>query len=60
MKPNSWPLPQADEIIEDPSGSTVFSTVDFWQIKMDEACKEKTTFVCKYDTYQSKSCPLAS
>ncbi len=62
MKPDRWPLPRADEIIEDLAGSTVFSTVDlfsgFWQIKMDEACKEKTTFVCKYGTYQFEVMPF--
>ncbi len=62
MTPDRWPLPRADEIIEDLAGSTVFSTVGlfsgFWQIKMDDACKEKTTFVCKYGTYQFEVMPF--
>jgi len=62
MVPNRWPLPLVDEIIEDLKGSTVFSTFDlfqgYWQIKMNEACKEMTTFICKFGTYQFEVMPF--
>ena len=36
--------------------SSVFTTIDlfqgYWEIKMGEACKEQTEFICRYGTYQ--------
>ena len=62
MKRDRWPMPRVDEIFDEIKGSTVFTTIDlfqgYWQIKMDESCKEKTTFVCRYGTYQFEVMPF--
>ncbi len=51
-----WPLPRVDEILDDMEGSSVFTTIDlfqgYWQIKMDETCKKKAAFICRYETFQ--------
>ena len=56
MKPDKWPLPKIEGIFDDLEGSKVFSTLDlfsgYWQVRMAEECKEKTTFVCRYGTFQ--------
>ena len=56
MKSGKWPVPCVEEIFYDLRGTTIFTTLDlyqgYWQIKMDEACKEKTTFICKCGTHQ--------
>ena len=62
MKRDRWPMPRVDEIFDEIKGSSVFTTIDlfqgYWQIKMDESCKEKTTFVCRYGTYQFEVMPF--
>ena len=30
----------------------------YWQIFMDDACKEKTTFICRYKTFQFEVMPF--
>ncbi len=56
MHADRWPLPRVDEILDDMRGSSVFTTIDlfqgYWQIKMDETCKEKAAFICRYGTFQ--------
>ena len=53
---------RVDEIFDEINGSKVLTTIDlfqrYWQIKMDEMCKEKTTFVCRYGTYQFEMMPF--
>ena len=48
MKKDSYPLPQIQEVLESLVGTGHFSCLDlksgFWQIKMDEASKQYTTF----------------
>ena len=55
MKRDRWPMPRVDEIFDEINGSKIFTTIDlfqgYWQIRMDEACKEKTTFICRYGTF---------
>ena len=55
MKRDRWPLPLINEIFDEVRGSTVFTTLDLFQgykeIKMDESCNEKTTFICRYRTF---------
>ena len=47
-KKDSYPLPQIQEALESLVGASHFSCLDlksgFWQIKMDEALKQYTTF----------------
>ena len=48
MKKDSYPLPQIQEALESLVGASHFSCLDlksgFWQIRMDEALKQYTTF----------------
>ena len=48
MKKDSYPLPRIQEVLESLVGAGHFSCLDlksrFWQIKMDEASKQYTTF----------------
>ena len=56
MTNGKWPIPCLEEIFDDLRGSSVFTALEIFQgykgIKMDEAWKEKTTFPCKFGTYQ--------
>ena len=56
MKSDKLPVPTVEEIFDSLEGSSLFSKLDLfqgdWQIKMDEACKKKTTFLSKFGTYQ--------
>ena len=56
MHPDRWPLPRVDAILDDMRGSSVFTTINlfqgYWQIKMDETCKEKAAFISTYGTLQ--------
>ena len=62
MESDEWPVPCVEEIFDDLPGSSVFSTLDlfrgYWQIKIDDTCKEKTTFICKFGTYQFEVIPF--
>ena len=62
MKPDKWPLPKIEEIFDDLEGGKVFSTLDlfsgYWQVRMAEECKEKTTFVCRYGTFKFEVMPF--
>ncbi len=57
-----WTLPRVDEILDDMRGSSVFTTIDlfqgYWQIKMDETCKEKAAFICTYGNLQFEVMPF--
>ena len=62
MVADRWPIPFVDEILESLSGSKYFTSIDlfsgYWQIRMDEACKRKTTFRCRYGTFQFEVMPF--
>ena len=64
MPGDRWPLPRVDEILDDMRGSSVFTKIDifqgYWQIKMDETCKEKAVFICRYGTFQLEVIPFSS
>ena len=51
-----------EEIFDDLRGSNVFTTLDLFQgnsiIKTDGTCEEKTTFTCKFGTYQYEIIPF--
>jgi hypothetical protein len=53
-----WPLTRIDDCLDSFAGSVWFSNLDlfagYWQIRMVEKDKEKTTFICKFGTYQFK------
>lgn len=62
MKPDKWPPPKIEEIFDDLEDCKVFSTLDlfsgYWQVRMTQECKEKTTFVCRYGTFQFEVMPF--
>ena len=62
MHADRWPLPRVDEILDDMKGSSEFTTIDlfqgYWQIKMDETCKEKASLMCRYGTFQFEVIPF--
>ena len=45
-KRDRWPTPRVDGIFDEINGSMIFTTIDLFQgyrqMKMNEACKEKT------------------
>ena len=62
IKPDRWPLPRIEEIFDELGGNSLFTTLDlfsgYWQIRMDTACKEMTTFVTRYSTYKFEVMPF--
>ena len=56
MKSDKWLVPCVEEVFDDLRGGSIFTSLDlfqgYWQITMYETCKEKTTFICKFGTYQ--------
>ena len=62
MKADRWSMPHVDVILESLGGSTNFSSIDlfsgYWQIRLDEACKELTTFRCRHETFQLEVMPF--
>lgn len=55
MKADRWPLPKVQEIFDDLGDSSFFTTLDlftgYWQVRMDDHCKEKTNFVCRFGNF---------
>ncbi len=62
MPSDRWPLPRIQDLFDDLTGSSVFTTLDlfagYWQIQMDPSCKEMTTFICRQGTYQFEVMPF--
>lgn len=62
MKLNRWLLPKVTEIFDNLEGSGYFTTLDlfygYWQVRIDEKCKEMTTSVCRYGTYKFEVMPF--
>lgn len=62
MKRDQWPMPRADDILDEINGSKVFNTIylfqGYWQIKIGKMSKEKATFVCRYRTHQFEVMPF--
>ena len=48
IKPVRFPMPKPEEIFDELVGSTLFTTIDlfsgYWQVQMDEQCKERRRF----------------
>ena len=65
MKKDSYPLPKIQEVLESLVGAGHFSCLDlklgFWQVKMEEASKQYTTFtVGNLGFSNAMACPLGS
>ena len=55
-KPDSFPLPRIEDLLDQLGSSKYFSTIDlasgFWQIKMHPMAQEKTAFVTHQGLYE--------
>ena len=55
-KPDSYPLPRIDNVMDIMTGAKYFTTIDltsgYWQCRMSEKDKEKTAFVTPTGLYQ--------
>lgn len=62
MKSGRFPLPNIQELFDDLAGGEVFTTLDFffayWQVGVGGQCKDMTTFVCRYGTFQFEVMPF--
>ena len=61
-KPDTWPLPRIDDLLDQLGKSSYFSTLDlasgFWQIKMHPASQEKTAFCTPHGLFEFKVMPF--
>ena len=61
-KPNMYPLPRIDNILDSFNGSDWFTTLDlasgYWQVAMDEADVEKTAFITPFGLYEFLRMPF--
>ena len=61
-KKDVHPIPRIDDTIDTLAGARWFSTIDlasgYWQVEMDEADKEKTTFVTPFGLHQFRVMPF--
>lgn len=61
-KPDLWWIPHIKEIFDELHGCGVFTCLDqfsgYWQIKMDEPCKEYITLVSRIGTFRFEGMPF--
>ncbi len=62
MHADRWPLPRVSEIPDDMAEISAFTMIDlfqgYWQIGVDETCKEKTASICRYRMFQFEVMPF--
>ena len=60
--PNSYPLPQIDDILASLGGAKYFSKMDlksgYWQIEMDEESRPKTAFITHMGLFEFNKMPF--
>ena len=61
-KPDKFPLPRIDDLLDQLGKSKYFSTLDlaagFWQIRMNKSSKEKTAFVTQNGLFEFQVMPF--
>ena len=59
---NAYPLPRIDATLDSLSGATLFTTLDLasgcWQVEVDSADKEKTTFLTSQGHFEFNVIPF--
>lgn len=62
VRRETHPLPKVDDSLAQLAGATVFSKIDansgFWQIPLDDSCKELTTFITPFGRYHFNRMPF--
>ena len=62
-KPDVFPLPRIDDLLDQLGNSKFFSTLDlaagYWQVQIHPSSKEKTAFITQKGCISSMSCHLA-
>lgn len=62
MKADCFPLSKIEKIVDKLTGGCFFTSLDFfygyWQIRLSNRCKEKTTLVCCFGTFQFEVMPF--
>ena len=62
MVAERWFMPRIDKILKYLNGGEYFSSIvlfsGYWQIRMEEAYKDKTTFICRYGTFKFEDMPF--
>ena len=61
-KPNAYPLPRIDDILDSLGKSRYFTTLDlrsgYWQVQLDENSREKTAFTCHRGLFEFTRMPF--
>ena len=61
-KPNCFPLPRIDDMLDQLGNMKYFSTLDlasgYWQVKMNDMSKEKTAFVTQHGLFEFRVMPF--
>ena len=61
-KPDMFPLPRIDDLLDQLGKSQFFSTLDlasgYWQIKVEEESREKTAFITNQGLYEFRVMPF--
>lgn len=61
-KADAYPMPRIDELLQSTKRDCFMSTLDlrssYWQVKVREADRDKTAFVCPLGTYRFKRMPF--
>jgi len=61
-KPDKFPIPRIDDILDQLGESKYFSTLDmasgYWQIKVSEESQEKTAFITHSGLYEFRVMPF--
>ena len=62
MRADRWPIPRIREIFDDLIGAKFFTVLDLfsgsWQVRLSDGFKDKTTFVCRYETFRFEVLPF--
>ena len=62
MKPDRFPLPRIDDMLDELGNTKYFSTLDlssgYWQVRMSETSREKTAFITQQGLFKFRVMPF--